>query len=169
MEVMKDMVETATNLDELETWENISHSRFVLKKFSARGELQGELINGKRKFHVTTRERHINQEIAATPGLDPFSNGMFAPVRLLDTTEDAAEIAANPNLLGESDMVDLVKGRVDSLKKRLADVENSVVLQRLLEVAKEQDVQASKLDAIKARIDEVSPSIAVEIDSPVSR
>lgn len=160
------MSEVGTNLDDLETWENISRSRHVVKKFSSKGDLIEEMISGNRKFHITTRERHINMERAAESKLDPFSNGMFAPVKLLDTTDDAEQIASNPNLIGESEMVDLVKGRVDTLRKRLGEVENPIVLNRLLEVALEQDVQASKLEAVKVRIAEVSPSTFVSVDTP---
>lgn len=152
------MVETATNLEELETWENISHSRYIVKKFSAKGDLISEMINGRKKFHVTQRERHINQELAAAESMDPFANGMFVPIRLLETTDDAEQIASNPNLLGESDMVDLVKGNGNSLKKRLAEISNTIVLERLQEVAHEQDVAGSKLTSIADRLDELKPS-----------
>jgi hypothetical protein len=163
------MPEIGTNLDDLETWQNIGRSRFVLKKFTAKGDLMGEIINGGRKFHVTTRERHINSEMSANKQMDPFQNGMFAPVQLLDSTDDLEQIASNPNLMGESDMVDLVRGRVDGLRKRLAEVENTVVLDRLQEVAAEQDASISKVEAIKSRIAELSPALYTEISSPTAQ
>lgn len=155
-----------TNLDDLELWQNIGRSRFVLKKFSAKGDLVGEIVNGGRKFHVSTRERHINSELAANDKLDPFSNGMFTPVKLLDSTDDLEQIASNPNLMGESDMADLVKGRVDALRKRIGEVGNDVVLERLLEVAKENDASIGKVEAIEARLADLRPATFTEIGTP---
>lgn len=155
----------ATNPD-LETWENITNSRYVLKKFNARGELASEMIGSRKTFHVTTQERQINSEMTASERLDPFRNGMFAPVRLVDGTEDAEEIAANPNLMGEAEMSSLAGGKVEALRKRIADVTNPVVLRRLLEVAEKEDARVTTLKAIKDRIDEVAPSNVVEIEHP---
>lgn len=151
---------------ELETWENITDSRYVLKKLNARGELASEIIGSRKTFHLTTQDRIINSEETASSRLDPFRNGMFSPVRLVDSTEDAEEIAANPNLIGEEEMAKLAKGKVDVLRKRIADVENPVVLKRLLEVAEVEDARITTLKAIRERIEEVAPSPVVEIDHP---
>lgn len=153
-------------LDEVETWENIGNARFVLKRFSSKGDLVDEMIPGRKKFHVTTRERQLNMEMAADDESDPFSNGMFSPLRLLDSTEDAKEIAANPNLLGESEMSGLFKMRIDHFRKRLETVTNVVVLNRLLQVASECDAPLSKVEAIKARTIEVAPPDFVEQAPP---
>lgn len=161
------MTERGVSNDDLETWENISRGRHVIKKFSVRGDLMDEMIGGQRKFHLTTRERQLNMERAATSALDPFSNGMFTPVHLLDSTEDAEQIASNPNLIGETEMVELVKGHVKTLTKRIGDVTNPIVLQRLLQVATESDVSVGKVAAIEARIEEMSPSQVVEVESPL--
>lgn len=152
------MAEQATSSTDLETWENISRSRFFIKKYNNRGDLINTEVQGRRKFHVTPQERAVNQELMASERKDPFLNGMFAPVRLLDTTEDAEEIASNPNVIGESEMVNLVKGSAKALKERIGSITNHVLLARLLEVASEQDVQASKITAIQERLDEVNPS-----------
>ena len=154
------MSEIATPVP-LETWENIAKSSHILKKYTSRGngDMADEMIHGNKTFHVTTQERKINQEMAASPQDDPFANGRFSPVRLVDTADDLAEIAANPNLMGESDMVALVKGSLKALKERLAQVENQVVVERLLEVAASQDVTMGKDAAIRERLAELSPEI----------
>lgn len=143
--------------DGLETWENISDSTFVIRKVMASGQIGEEPIVGRRKFHLSTRERKMNQELAAELSLDPFHNGMFSPVRLIDSTSDAEEIATNPNLLGESDMAELVKGSAKKLAARVAEIENPLVVARLLEVAQESDVQASKIATIEGRLAELNP------------
>lgn len=156
---------TASQLDDVETWENVTAARHSLKRFSSKGDLMDELVGSNKTFHITTRERHLNQERAANDELDPFMNGMFAPVRLLDSTEDAAEIAANPNLMGESEMLDLVKGNVKSLEKRIKDVRNPVVIERLLNVAETNDSTIGRIQVIKSRLSELSPSLYTEIEA----
>jgi len=160
------MVEAEAKRDELETWENIGSARHVIRKFSAKGDLVEELITGGRRFHVSTRERHLNSEMAADSTLDPFSNGMFSPVRLLETTEDAAEIASNPNLMGEEEMATILRGRIDTFRKRLAKIDNPVVLNRLIQVATDNDAPVSKVEAIKGRLVEVQPPAYNESSPP---
>lgn len=157
-----EMAEVATPVEALETWQNVSNSRHVLKKISAGGVLRDEMINGKKKFHLTEQERRINSENAADERSDPFSNGRFVPVRLLEDSEDAAKIASNPNIVTEADMADLVKGSAPALKKKLEEISNPMVLGRLLEVAEENDAPVSKVSAIKERVAVVSPELAVE-------
>lgn len=150
--------------EELETWENVSRGRVVIKhKAGEYGRFKDELVNGGKKFHITQDDRRLNQELAANDGLDPFMNGILSPVRLLENSEDAEAILANPNVMGESEMADLVKGHFKSLEKRLGDITNPVTLERLLAVAKQSDASVSKVEAITARLQEVAPSLANEI------
>lgn len=147
---------------DLETWENMSRARHVLKKYSAKGDLIDEMIGSKKRFVVSPVERRINQELAATSDLDPFANGQFNPVRLVDGTEDAEEIANNPNLMSETEMGELIKGKIDPLRARVGEVRNAVVLRRLLEVADELDAPVSKINAIRDRLTEVAPPLSVQ-------
>lgn len=158
-------MESLTAVDNYETWQNLTQSRHVLKRFSARGDLMDEMIAGNKNFHITTRERHINEERAADADLDPFTNGTFAPVHLIDSTDDAEEIAANPALITETEMVSLVKANVKTLEKRLGEVRNPVVLERLLQVANETDATVGRVKIIKDRLQEVAPSLFTEIES----
>jgi hypothetical protein len=158
-----------TPSEDFESWENQTDGRHIIKKFGAKGDLIDDMINARRKFHLTTQERHINQERAADDTLDPFANGIFAPVRLLETAEDFAQISSNPNVMGEDEMKKLVKGNIAALEARLAEVRNPVVLQRLLEVADSEDITVKKLGAIQGRLQEVSPSLYVEVQSAVSK
>lgn len=154
---------SAATLDEVETWENVTQARFVIKKFGAKGDLIDEMIGSRRKFHITTQERHINQEIAANDELDPFSNGSMAPVRLLDSTDDAEEIASNPNLMSETEMGTLLKGNFKTLEKRLGEVRNPALLSRLAELAVDNDCSIGKVNAINARLTDVAPTLSNEI------
>lgn len=149
-----------------EAWQNVSRSRFVLKKLNSRGEIVEQMVAGRQTFHLSPEERVMNMELAASAAMDPFSNGMFAPVRLIDGTEDLEEIAANPNLISETDMVVLVKGKIDPLRSRLEEIQNPIVINRLLEVAYEQDSTVGKIDAIKGRLQTLQPAQFTEIQAP---
>lgn len=154
---------------ELEAWENVSRSRYALRRINSVGQLETELIGGHKTFHLTTQERYMNSERAASARSDPFRNGRFAPVRLLETTEDAEEIAANPNLLGESDMVELVKGKIEPLRARLEEIQQPVVVERMLEVAEREDARMTSVKAIQKRIEDLRPETHVEVMSQDDR
>jgi hypothetical protein len=148
---------------DLEAWENVSRSRYALQRIDRRGDIRTELIGSKKVFHLAPEERYLNSEQASSPSVDPFKNGRFSPVRLLETTEDADEIAANPNLLGEADIKDLVKGKVEPLRARLSEIEQPVVVERMLEIAEAEDARMTSVKAIEQRLAELSPQTHVEV------
>lgn len=150
--------------DDFETWKNSTAGRVVLKKFNQRGELSDEMMSGGKVFHIKPQERRINQEMAATPELDMFSNGQLTPVRLIETEEDAKEIASNPNLLSESDMKDLYKGHWKTFESKVAEISNINTLERLLEIGSEVDAKVRQIDVIKARVEELNPVEHTEIN-----
>lgn len=148
---------------ELEAWENVSRSRYALQRINGRGDITTDLIGGKKTFHLSPEERYMNSELAADPKVDPFKNGRFAPVRLLDDTEDAAEIAANPNLLGEGEIKALVTGKVEPLRARLSEIEQPVVVERMLQVAEAEDARMTSVKAIEDRLAQLNPMTHVEV------
>ena len=153
----------------METWKNDSAGLAVLKRLDHRGDLtKDELIPAGKVFHITTQERRINQEMTATEDLDMFKNGMLRPFRLLDGTEDAAEIASNPNLMSESDMAALLKTHHKTFVARLQEIHNPITLNRLREVAVAADSSVSRVEAINTRMKEVAPNLFVESDSSVA-
>lgn len=148
---------------EFESWKNSTPGRVVLKKYTQRGDLGDEMIAGGKVFHISPKERRINQEMAATPELDMFQNGFLTPVRLIETEEDAKEIASNPNLMSETEMADLFKGHWKTFESRVSEVSNLNTLNRLLEVASTVDAKVRQVEVIRARIEEISPEDHVEI------
>lgn len=143
---------------ELETWENSTRGRIGVLKFDRRGDLRNELVRPGQKVHLTVDERKINQERAANDGLDVFQNGHLTPVRLIDGTEDAHEIASNPNLMSESDLRDLFKKQWKAFESKVKTVTNPITLQRLLALAEDEDVNATvkQVSIVKSQIAEVS-------------
>lgn len=153
-------------MTEHESWKNTTAGRIFLKKYNQRGELASEMVPGGKVFQISPVERRINTEMAALPELDFFSNGQLTPVRLIETEEDAKEIASNPNLMAESDMVDLFKGHWKTFEARVGEINNLTTLRRLLEVGQSSEVDAKvrQVDVIKAKIEEISPAEHVEIN-----
>lgn len=154
--------------ENVETWKNPTEGRVWVNRLDHRGEPKRvEIIGAGRTFHVTPEERRLNQEMASSQDLDIFTNGTLTPIRLLGTDEaEAAAFAANPNLMTEGDMRSLVgkpkRGATDAFAERLSEIRNGATLQRLLALAREEDAPLSRVEAIEARLREVSPAVVAE-------
>lgn len=138
-----------------ETWRNSTRGRIVLKRLDRTGALVDEMIGGGKTFHITPGERRLNQEMVASEDMDAFQNGFLTPVRLIETSEDTAVLKANPNLITESDMAELFKQRaVAKFSESISGVSNSIVLERMLEIANSDEVNASvkQVEALKQRL-----------------
>lgn len=145
-----------------ETWRSNIAGYVVVRKYDRRGDPFDEQIAGGSKFQISPEERLYNQDLAASADLDPFRNGMLHPVRLLDGTEDKAEIASNPNLLSESDMESLFAAHPKTFQAKINSISNNTTLDRLLKVASEVDATLKQVAVIQARKAELSPVQLVE-------
>lgn len=150
-------------MSDLESWKNVTLGRIVLKKYNQRGELADEMVTAGKVFHISPKERRINQEMAANPKMDFFQNGYLTPIRLIETEEDAKELAANPNLMSESEMKDMFKGNWKAFDQRVQEVSNLTTLKRMLEVANEVDATVRQVEVIQSRIDSLNPDDLTEI------
>lgn len=140
----------------METWKNVTPGTVFIRRLDHRGELtRDEQIDAGKVFHVTPDERRINSEMAATEGLDVFRNGQFTPVRLLDDSDEARELANNPNVMSESDMKALLKANVAVFQTKVAAITNPTTLDRLLAIAHDQDVSIKRAELVKARLTQV--------------
>lgn len=148
-----------------ETWKNTSKGRVVVWKQDSRGDYKDVLVASDQKFVLSREDRIFNMDQAANKELDNFSNGTLAPVRLLDSTDDAKEFAANPNLISESDVRALFKGHWKTFEAKVNAMTNATTLNRLLAVAEEEDASMRQVKVIKARLEEIDPSSYVEVTS----
>lgn len=166
-------------MDELETWKNPTEGRVWINRLDHHGNLDKvEIIGASRTFHITPKERRLNQEMAARSDLDIFSNGTLTPLRLIDGAADTEAFALNPNLMTEADMRDLFKvGRTEATKaaigeafdERLAAITNTATLGRLLALARDEDAPLSRVEAIQARLNEVQqPGIFAQVGADPS-
>jgi hypothetical protein len=146
-------------VDKQETWQNTTEGTVILKRLDHRGEFgRIETVVGGRTFNITIDERRQNSVEAASADLDVFRNGVLAPVRLLDDSDEARELASNPNVMTETDMRKFVMGG-EGFEERLAQIHNGATLDRLLAAAYEENAPVKRVEAIQARIAEVQPKI----------
>ena len=159
-----------SNKQTQEVWQNMSKGRVSVLKLDRNGDTRHELIRGGQKFNITSEERQLNMDRAASDELDVFKNGFLTPVRLLEDSDDYTEIAANPNLLGESELEAMFDLHWKQFQAKVEDISNMLTLQRLLEIAESDDVNVTvkQHQTIKSRIAEISP-IAQEIESTVEQ
>lgn len=147
-----------------ETWQNVTEGTVVLKRVDHRGEMtKEEVISGGRTFQITSTERRLNQDNAADAGLDVFRNGILHPLRLMDDTEEAKEMAANPNHMSESEMKDMCRAHPKTFEKRLNEIANTTTLQRLLTMAHTEDASIKRVEAIEQRLAVMDPNAVVEV------
>lgn len=145
----------------LETWQNACRGRIGVLKFDRFGQLKNETIRPGAKVQVTIEERQINSERAATKGLDVFNNGYLVPVKILEDAEDAKEIASNPNLLGEKELVKLFQGTQKAFTETLGGITNTQTLRRLLDMTEDEEIKASvkHQKMIEKRLIELEPDL----------
>jgi hypothetical protein len=148
------VVDTEVPSTQLEAWLNAGKSRVFINRFDGKGGTRQELIAAGRTFHLTPAERRMNQEMAANEKLDLFSNGMLQPVRL---GEEAEALAGNPNHLAATDEQGIFRLHWKTFERRITEIDNPTLLERLLELAVDQDATLRQVNLITARLAEVAP------------
>lgn len=151
----------------VETWQNASRGIVWVRKQDRFGNMKDEVIRPGMKFTIGPDDRVFNQDMAASQDLDVFKNGRLVPVRLIDSSEDAKEIAANPNLISEADMRELFSSHHKTFESRVNSITNVVALERMLSIAEEDDTDASvkQVSLLKERVAKLNPSSVVERSS----
>lgn len=149
-----------------ETWKNAGAGEIWISVIDPHTQrLKHVPVRSGGKIMITTEERQINQDRAADVKNDFFTNGCLTPVRLVDTADDYAEIASNPNLLSEDDMRDMFKLKAADFKARLAEITNSIALARMTEMAKAEEsglnVTMSQFKALEKRLGELRGGLDV--------
>jgi hypothetical protein len=156
---------TTTDLDVArkgqEAWRNHTAGTVFVRRLDHRGDFnRHEEVGSGRVCHISPEERRMNSEMAASEELDMFRNGTLQPLRLLDTSDEARELASNPNVMSEADMRALVKGHHKTFESRLGSIRSLSALQRLRAIAHDEDAPVKRVEAIEARIRQVQPGMA---------
>jgi hypothetical protein len=136
----------------IETWRNIGESMVHITRIGEYGKQETELVYGGRSFSITPQERRLNQNKCFNPERDdPFTNGTFSPVTLLDDEPDTPKLRANPNVLDDAGVEAIFQLTGDAFSQRLLEITNLTAVDRLIAAAKNPDVGASvqQLETVK--------------------
>lgn len=152
-----------------ETWMNAAKGRAGVLKYDRSGNLRQELVRSGGKIDLTTDERLVNQERAANESLDIFKNGMLVPVKLLDTAEDSKDIAENPNLKSETELLAMFKLQWKKFEVEVGNITNTAAIERMIDVAEREEVDATvrQVSVLRARLVELDPDAALDAGNTV--
>lgn len=146
--------------NQLETWQSEIRGRQGIIRIGPGGEQSIELVRGRRQFSLSPAERKATERKAANDRKNPFMNGMFTRVTLIEDDPDFARLS-HGEALTETDMNDLIDGNVRTAIARVKRVESPHTLRRFYELVEErEDVSGKLVAAIKER--------AAELGAPIS-
>ena len=149
---------------EKEIWKNPGLGSIYIQVDGPQG-VKSEKIGPGSSINIQTSDRQMNQAITADPANDFFTNGRLVPVRLIESAEDYEELSANPNLIGDAEIKNLLGVRGAAFKKSIAEISNVAVLIRLKEFSEsDETVTAAQIRSLDARIEELSPSPATSVN-----
>jgi hypothetical protein len=139
--------------DVVETWRSEIRGRMGVIRLGPDGSQSTELIRGGKQFVISPVERKATQAKAAE-GLDPFLNGQFAAVKLIETDEDYAALQT-AGALTDAEIDDLVDGNFLVAKKAVAEITSIYTLRHLLDVADEKGASSKRLQLFRDRLSEL--------------
>lgn len=146
-----------------EIWKNSTRSKIFIARNGPNGTIRHEMVGPGRNFTITADERRMNQNVAANESLDVFVNGWFQPIQL---PEDAAsEISENPNHIPDDKLPGFFKLHYRTFTKRLEQISNTTVLQRLLEIGPDHDATVRQMEEVTKRLNELNPILTAPVDS----
>lgn len=148
----------------VEVWKNTSPGLCWYVGFDTRGAEKAHLVQGYKTFTLTTLERQMNQEKAASPEQDLFRNGTFVLAKGSEETEQ--DEIASPNAMTDAEIADLVRELIhgDSVDvgEALAEVTSLVTVKRIKDELVLEDAPASIIAAVDAKARELNPAAPVE-------
>ena len=155
------------NEDLYEAWKNEGEGIVFVKRVSRTGELTDEMIAGGKTIHLTPAERRLNEELFAEVEYNFFRNGVLSPVKLIEDAADVDELKGNPNHLTEDDLRKLFKDRraTKAFEERIAQITNPIALKKLIAIASDEDASLKQLEIVKARMEEVAPSLYSTVET----
>lgn len=145
---------------EKEIWKNVSRGVTLVNVYDHNGQQVQRMVRSGKTIEVTPKERmYLNTDRAMVEGTDVFTSGAMVPESLPEDTPDKEEIEANPNQVSEEGLADLLELKWQKFDAALEQITNAQVLERLHDEAEaDEGTTVRQLDAIKARLLNVSPS-----------
>jgi hypothetical protein len=135
----------------VESWLNTSPSLVYLIKIGEYGKRETDLVYGGRIFSLTPQERRLNQSSCFDAKDDPFTNGTFKPLSLVEDEPDTERLRTNPNVLDDDDVAELLKLTGEAFSQRLIAITNVTAVDRIIETAKQPSAGATvgQLETLK--------------------
>lgn len=146
----------------LEIWRNGGASRHWVSRIGQYGARYQEIIAGYKTFSISPEERRLNQNIVARPEYDPFTNGTFQPVTLLDDEPDTDSLRTNPNVFDDEVGVRIFKMKGEKFRDRVSMINNATAISRLLDMARDpkNECTLQQFEYIKLRQGELQDAEA---------
>lgn len=151
----------------LEIWENPTESLVALIKLDHRGVQIDALVQAGRKIHLTPEEREINEGLVAEDKLNPFRNGLLRPIKLIKNDPDVADAVITANARSDSELLEILKKSGAVFNRAIGEMDSEVTLRRLEALAADADGTLKQVEAIKARLEVVSPRPKIQENIPV--
>lgn len=142
----------------IETWRSQIAGRQGVIRINPDGTQRTELIRGRREFSLSPTERKVTESQCASDTLNPFRNGQFVPVRLVETDEDFAALSTAQGLT-DADIDELIDGNFQKAKKVLEGITSVHTLRRILDVANEKDASTKRLQLFRDRLAELGEPV----------
>lgn len=145
----------------LETWKNTQAGLRWYIAFDMQGREITKVVHGHRTFTLTTFERQINQERAASPELDLFRNGGFVLKRGSEDTKK--EEVLSPDSLTDAEVVDMVRqviGESETIEDTMEGITSVFTMNRILDELVAEDAPKEAISYVKGLIADREPTTA---------
>lgn len=148
----------------LELWRNTAPGMRWYIAFDLQGREKTKTVPGGRTFTLSTFERQINQERAATPEQDLFRNGTFILAKPSDETDN--DEIFSPNALTDQEIETIVHDVVFGdmkINDVIDQIDSGVTLFRLYEAFTLEEKAPERVKAaIKKKRDSLEATVANE-------
>lgn len=160
--------DTVDVVEDHETWRNGTNGIVHVKNLDHRGDLNADVVlRAGQILHIKPSARRLNQDKVVAERFDPFLNGALIPVHLVEDDPDTPKLLANPNIIDDSTIRELLQGDAAVLMERLNKITHPGTLERVLVIATDENVSIRRYQAIQQRIAEVAnQALAASADEP---
>jgi hypothetical protein len=155
MALMGSITESDRNF--IETWENITRSKYAIVKVDSRGDLKRQVVIGGASFMLTTEDRIITQDIIKRREDDPFSNGCFRPI----VAPDSITIETNPNAISDDEIKDMLSLSDPEWTEAVERISSPHTLSRMMEFADSVNISILRYRDIEKRQKEARGDVRV--------
>lgn len=142
----------------IEEWECIATQSYTVMKFDYQGATKHQLIQGRRKFTISTAERKITEERILDVKDNPFRNGDFRPI----IVPDSVSIETNPNALSDEEITSILVSSEFAWQQWMDVIDSPSTLARMADLANNvEGLTLSRFKEIERRLLDSRPKTQV--------